>query len=183
MLISRRWRRLAGAVPVAAWLAGAGLVATWLAAGCSLIAPRFERPEISVADIQMVGGNLLQQNFLVKLNIENPNDRTVPVTSLHAEIDVAGERLASGVSNRPFVVPARGSTQFEMTVTANLALALLKLSQAHDPGRSSQGGAAPGGSGPGRSVDYDMTGIAVIDLPFLRELPFHQHGSFPLGAR
>jgi hypothetical protein len=28
-----------------------------------------------------------------------------------------------------------------------------------------------------------MTGIAVIDLPFLRELPFHQHGSFPLGAR
>lgn len=150
-----------------AWLAAA-----WLPAGCSLLAPKFERPEISVAGIQMVGGNLLQQNFLVKLNIENPNDRTLPVSSLHAEINVSGERLASGVSNRPFVVPAHGSTQFEMTVTANLALALLKLSQAN--------GQSPGQGG---SVDYDMTGAANIDLPFLRELPFHQHGSFPLGAR
>jgi hypothetical protein len=175
MLISRRWWGPASVA--AAWLAAA-----CLAAACSLVAPKFERPEITVAGIQMVGGNLLQQNFLVKLNIENPNDRTLPVTSLHAEINVSGERLASGVSNRPFVVPARGSTQFEMTVTANLALALLKLSQAN--GRSSSpGGSGPGASDQGGSVDYDMTGAANIDLPFLRELPFHQHGSFPLGSR
>jgi hypothetical protein len=30
------------------------------------------------------------------------------------------------------------------------------------------------------SIDYDLTGAASIDLPFLRDLPFHQSGSFPL---
>jgi hypothetical protein len=33
------------------------------------------------------------------------------------------------------------------------------------------------------SIDYDLTGGASIDLPFLRNLPFHQSGSFkfPVG--
>jgi hypothetical protein len=30
------------------------------------------------------------------------------------------------------------------------------------------------------SIDYDVSGAASIDLPFLRELPFHQTGSFSL---
>jgi hypothetical protein len=82
-------------------------------------------------------------------------------------LNVAGERLASGVSSAPFVVPANGSTRFDMTVTANMALALLKLSQHSKTD----------------SIDYDMTGAASIDLPFLRDLPFHQKGSFSLGSR
>lgn len=143
------------------------MVAVCLLAGCSLMAPQFERPEVSVADVELVSGNLFQQNFLVKLNIQNPNSRALPVNGLHVELNVAGERLASGVSNRPFVVPALGSTQFEMTITANLALAILKLSQHEDRGDS---------------IDYEMTGSASIDLPFLRDLPFHQKGSFSLRA-
>lgn len=134
---------------------------------CSLVAPKFAKPNLSVASIQLVSGNLLQQNFRVKLNIQNPNDRALPVTGLHVELNVAGERLASGVSNRPFLVPAFGETQFDMTITANAALALLKLSQRKDAQQD--------------SIDYDMTGAASIDLPFLRDLSFKQHGSFGLS--
>jgi LEA14-like dessication related protein len=140
----------------------------WIAAACSLVAPKFERPEVSVVSIELLSGSLFQQNFLVKLNIQNPNDRALPVTGMHAELNVAGERLASGVSNRPFVVPAQGTTQFDMTITANMALALLKLSQRADNHSD--------------SIDYDMTGSASIDLPFLRDLAFHQKGSFSLRA-
>ena len=134
------------------------------AAACSLVAPRFERPEISVAGIELMGGNLLQQNFLVKLNVQNPNGRDLPVRALHADLDVAGERLASGASDKPFVVPAHGSTQFDLHITANLALALLKWSQRtdHQPA----------------SIAYEVTGVAELDLPFLHELPFRQSGSF-----
>jgi hypothetical protein len=32
-------------------------------------------------------------------------------------------------------------------------------------------------------VDYDLTGSASIDLPFLRDLPFQQKGSLPLRLR
>ena len=139
------------------------------APACSLVAPKFERPEISVASIEWLGGNLVQQNFRVKFNIENPNNRDLPVTSLHAELNVAGARLASGVSNSAFMVPAHARSQFDMTITANMTAALLLLGQQKD--------------GHSNSIDYDMTGGAIIDLPFLRDLPFHQHGSFPLNLR
>lgn len=135
-------------------------------AGCSLVAPKFEKPQISVASVELKGGNFLQQNFLVKLNVQNPNDRSLPVTSLHVELNVDGERIASGTSSRAFVVPAHGDTQFDMDITANVALVLLKLA-----GRKDQHADL---------IAYDMTGGASLDLPFLRDLPFHQHGSFAL---
>jgi LEA14-like dessication related protein len=144
----------------------AWVVTAWIAAGCSLVAPKFERPDVSVAGIELVSGNLFEQDFLVKLNVQNPNARELPVTGLHVEVNVAGERLASGVSNRPFVVPAHGSTQFDMTITANMALALLKLRQRSDSRAD--------------SIDYDMTGSASIDLPFLHDLAFQQKGTIAL---
>ncbi|MEA3109606.1 MAG: hypothetical protein QOI88_4211 [Gammaproteobacteria bacterium] len=139
----------------------------WIAA-CSLVAPHFERPILSVTGIELVGGNLLQQNFLVKFIVQNPNDRALPVTSLHAELNVLGERVASGVSNRAFVVPAQGTSEFDMTISANLALVLFKLKASTDK-RSDD-------------IDYELTGAASIDLPFLREVPFQQRGAFSLKS-
>jgi LEA14-like dessication related protein len=143
------------------------LFTAWTAA-CSLVAPHFERPVLTVAGIELVGGNLLQQNFLVKFNVQNPNDRALPVTGLHAELNVLGERVASGIVDRAFVVPAQGSSQFDMTISANLALVLFKVTTSTDK-RSDD-------------IDYELTGVASIDLPFLREVPFHQRGVFSLKS-
>ncbi len=118
----------------------------------------------------MRGGNLLQQTFAVKLNIQNPNSRALPVRGLHAELTVGGERIASGVSDRAIIVPAFGESEFDMTITANLALALLELTD-----KANQHG---------DSIDYELIGAASIDLPFLRDLPFRQSGTFKLrGAQ
>jgi len=129
-------------------------------AACSA---KFERPNLNVVGIDMQSGNLLQQTFLVKFQIQNPNDRALPVSGLHVELHVGGEQIASGVSNRAFVVPAYGQSEFDMTITANMALAMLKLANQHAD-----------------SIDYEVTGAASLDLPFLRNLPFHQNGSFSL---
>jgi len=126
-------------------------------------AAKFERPNLMVVGIDMKSGNLLQQTFLVKFQIQNPNDRDLPVSGLHAELNVGGEQIASGVSNRAFVVPAHGQSEFDMTITANMALAMLKLANQHAD-----------------SIDYEVTGAASLDLPFMHDLPFHQNGSFPL---
>jgi LEA14-like dessication related protein len=133
---------------------------------CSLMAPKFNRPNVTVISIEMRGGNLLQQNFAVKLNIQNPNDRALPVRGLHTELSVGGEQIASGVSDRAVVIPAFGESEFDMTVSANLALALLKLTDKANQHAD--------------SIDYDLTGAASIDLPFLRNLPFHQSGALKL---
>jgi LEA14-like dessication related protein len=133
---------------------------------CSLLTPQFERPTLSVVGIELVNGNLLQQNFRVKFNIQNPNERALPVSGLHASLSVGGEPIAQGQNDRAFVVPPHGGTDFDMTITANMALALLKLSKRMDQHAD--------------SIDYEVSGAASIDLPFLRDLPFHQTGSFSL---
>jgi LEA14-like dessication related protein len=127
--------------------------------------PKFERPIITVSSIQMQSGNLLKQTFLVKFDVQNPNDRELPVSGLHADLSVAGDHIASGVSNRAFVVPALGRSEFDMTITANMALVLLKLANQHAD-----------------TIDYEVNGGASLNLPFLHDLPFRQSGSFSLKA-
>jgi LEA14-like dessication related protein len=143
-------------------------LAVWGLPACSVMAPKFNRPNVSVESIEMRGGNLLQQTFAVRLNIQNPNDRALPVKGLHVELHVGGEEVAGGVSDHAFVVPAFGESQFDMTIKANVALAVLTLASRVNQHAD--------------SVDYDLSGAASIELPFLRDLPFHQTGSFPLSG-
>ena len=139
----------------------------WLAlvlAGC---APHFERPVISVGAIDLQkGSSFLQQTFLVRFHIQNPNSRALPVNGLHAELSVEGERVASGVTSQAFVVPAHGETDFDMTINANMAVALLKLA----------------GNPHADAINYQVTGSANLDLPFLHDLPFQQAGTFSLHS-
>jgi LEA14-like dessication related protein len=145
----------------------AGLMGCLLClAACSLLTPKFERPTLTVVGVEMVGGNLLQQTFRVKFNIQNPNDRALPVSGLRADLKVAGEPVAQGQNDHAFVVPAAGNIEFDMMISSNMALALLKLASKMDQNAD--------------SIDYDVSGTASIDLPFLRDLPFHQAGSFSL---
>jgi LEA14-like dessication related protein len=134
---------------------------------CSALAPKFTKPNVSVTSIEMRGGNLLTQNFAVKLNIQNPNDRALPVRGLSVQMSVGGEQIATGVSDHAVIVPPFGAADFDMTITANMALALLKLND-----RLNQHAG---------SIDYELAGSASLDLPFLRNLPFRQTGSFALN--
>jgi LEA14-like dessication related protein len=132
------------------------------------VTPKYNRPNVTVSSIQMRSGNLLQQNFAVKLTIQNPNDRDLPVRGVHAELNVGGEQIASGISDRAIVIPAFGEAEIDVTVTANMLLALAKLTNKLNQQAD--------------SIDYDLTGAASIDLPFLRNLPFHQAGTLPLNG-
>ena len=132
----------------------------------SACAPKLTPPNVSVLSVEMQGGNLMQQNFGVKLNVQNPNDRALPIKSLHAELSVGGDQIATAVSDHSFVVPPLGESEFDMTVKANLALALLKLGLKMDQHQE--------------SIDYEVKGGVNVDLPLIPEVPFHQTGSFSL---
>ena len=137
-----------------------------LCSGCSLFRPHYERPTVTVVDVTLRKGNVFSQTLAVRFNVSNPNAGPLPVRSLHADVSVAGEAIASGTSDRAFVVPANGEQEFDMTIKANLALVLLKMGNrlgAHAD-----------------SIDYQLDGAASVDLPFVHNLPFHQSGSFAL---
>ena len=137
-----------------------------LLSACSTFTPRFERPELSVVDVRLLGGNLFQQKFRVTFDIQNPNDRALPVDHVSANLVMAGEPVASGATSRTFVVPARGETRFDMIVVANMATSLVQLAQRLN--------------GADGAVDYELDGVVRLDLPLFHSLPFHEKGSFSL---
>jgi len=133
-------------------------------AACSLLAPHVEKPTLSVTRIQLLGGSLLQQNLQVTFHVQNPNHRPLPVQGVRAELRVGGDPIASGISSHAFVVPAMGDADFDMTVTADMALGLIKLARRSD------------------AIDYEIAGEVDFDLAFFRTLPFHQSGRFSLDG-
>jgi len=128
-------------------------------AGCAYT--RLEKPKLEVVDVQLLKGDLLQQQLKLRMRVQNPNDRELPVSGITYALAVAGEAFAHGESERNFVVPALGSAEFDVNVTANAAGALLKILAG---GRKLE------------SVEYRLTGKVALSSGMLRSIPFDEKG-------
>ena len=140
--------------------------AALLLAGCVLTS-KFTAPRLSVVDVQIEHGDLWEQRLKVRMRVQNPNDRRLPVKGLDYILEVEGEQFASGASAASFVVPARGEAEFDMNVTTNLAGTLLKFL-----GR--------GSDAPGQSVAYRLTGRIALSEGLMRSIPIEERGTFRL---
>ena len=132
--------------------------------GCALIVPRLQTPRLSIVDVEVRKANLLEQQLRVRMRVENPNDRTLPVQGLSYTVYLGGQEFATGVSDASFLVPALGTAEFNMDVTANAAGALFAvLSQPR-----------------GQGIDYRMKGRVELTHGWLRSIPFEESGTFTL---
>ncbi len=138
---------------------------TLLCAGCTL-APKFQTPQLSVVDVQMLGGDLWSQRLKVRVHVQNPNERPLPVRSLDYTFEVEGQTFATGASTEAFTVPALGESDFDMNVTTNLAGTMLKL--------------LTRGASADNNVAYRLSGTLSLSAGLLRSIPFDQRGSFKL---
>jgi LEA14-like dessication related protein len=129
--------------------------------GCSLFVPKLEKPTLSVVRVQMLKSDLWHQEFKVRIRVQNPNDRELPVKGIVYELDVEGQELAHGMSGDSFVVPALGEAEFDMSVSANMANMLIKLLN-------------KGGS----QVEYRIYGKISLSAGLLRSIAFDDHGTF-----
>lgn len=136
--------------------------------GCSLLVPRLETPRLSIVNVQLEKGDIFEQRLKVRMRVQNPNDRTLPIRGLSYTLEVSGEEFARGVSGTSFTVPALGEAEFDMNVTANMATALIKLL-----GRGKD-------SMPDR-IDYRIVGKVSLSEGWLRSIPFEERGSFALN--
>lgn len=141
----------------------AALLAAVMLGACAL-SPRLEAPQLSVADVQLLGGDLMQQRLRVRMHVENPNDRALAVQGIVYTLEVEGQEFASGESAASFTVPALGQADFDMNVTTNLAATLLRI--------------VSGGNT--HALAYHLTGKVTLAQGFLRSIPFEQRGSFKL---
>lgn len=136
-----------------------------LVAGCSTLAPKLQAPRLSILNIEILKSDLLQQQLRVRMRVQNPNDRALPISSITYAIEVAGEEFAHGDSDRNFIVPALGETEFDVNVTANAASLLLRLA---------------GGGTRNRELEYRLVGKVSLSSGLLRNIPFEQKGVLPL---
>jgi len=144
------------------------LIATLALAACSSLT-KLETPRLSIVNVQVQKSDLFEQRLLVRLRVQNPNDRVLPVKGITFRLEVEGEDFAQGASGSPFDVPAFGEAEFDMTVTANMATALLRL--------ATRGGSADKAL---ESLDYRMVGKVSLASGFLRTIPFEEKGTIKL---
>lgn len=130
-------------------------------AGCSLFVPKLEKPVLSVESVRLIKGDLFHQELMMRMRVQNPNDRELPVRSITYQLEVDGQELAHGMSGDSFVVPALGEAEFDMSVSANMAGMLIKLL-----GQSNT------------SVEYRLSGKVALSAGLLRSIPFNQTGRF-----
>jgi len=140
-------------------------LAAGLLGGCSLFVPKLEAPSLSIVNVELLKSGLWEQHLKVRMRVQNPNDRTLPVKGISYTIDLSGQPFASGESGASFVIPAKGEAEFDMSVTANMAGALFKL--------LSRGDSSAG-------IDYRIAGKVSLSEGLLRTVPFDQHGTFKL---
>lgn len=135
--------------------------------GCAVFAPRLETPRLSIVGVEIMKSDFREQRLRVRLRVQNPNDRMLPVKGLAFSLELQGEDFARGVSAQRFEVPAFGEAEFDMNVTANAAATLLRLL-----GRGEEFS--------GETVAYRLTGKLSLESGLLRSIPFTEEGSFRL---
>jgi LEA14-like dessication related protein len=134
--------------------------------GCSLLRPQFKTPRLAIVNVAIERSDFVTQHLRVRMRVDNPNDRALPVKGLEYSLYIEGDEAAHGISDAAFTVPALGEAEFDMSVTANMAGTLLHLLGRGAEARD--------------HIDYRIAGKVELSRGLLRSIPFEQSGAFSL---
>jgi LEA14-like dessication related protein len=144
------------------------IVALTALAACSSLGPKLETPRLNIVKVAMTSGDIFNQNFLVQLNVQNPNDRELPIKGIEYKLFLQGDSFAEGTSARAFTVPANGETEFDMTVRTNFVSSVGRL-------LTRLGGK--------KTVEYVFEGKVLLASGMIRNIPFQESGSVDLATK
>jgi LEA14-like dessication related protein len=100
--------------------------------GCSWLRQELVDPDIQVIGFKhLKGNNLLEQRFILRLQLTNPNDLELDVKAISFLFNIADIELIQGVSNDVPVIKPYSKTEFTVQGSANViqAARLLKKMQ------------------------------------------------------
>jgi LEA14-like dessication related protein len=152
---------------IAAISACVGLL--WMLSACSAFVPKLQSPTLSLVSLKMMSGDIFSQKFRVRIKVENPNDRELPIKSIEYELFMQGDSFAKGNSAAPFVVPSRGEMEFDLTMETNFISSFGRLFSKFDGTGNTQ-------------VQYDLLGAIRLDKSFVGKVPFSQTGVIDLRS-
>ncbi|MFC3607443.1 LEA type 2 family protein [Stutzerimonas tarimensis] len=89
--------------------------------GCSTwFGGRFEQPDVELVKVDIVKARMLEQEFLLRFRIDNPNDKSLPVRGLVYKVWLNDLELAEGESSAWANIPANSRGIYEVPVRTNL---------------------------------------------------------------
>jgi LEA14-like dessication related protein len=161
--VCRRHQR-AGTALAAGLLGCAGAAAAALLACCALA--QLKAPTITPESVEVTDLQIEEQRFKVRLDVQNPNDRPLPIKSVTCTLAIAGIDVGRGESAQPFSVPANGDTEFDLLVETNLVSSVPDLLR-----RILAGGEPP---------KYRFSGWVNPDIALMPPIPFSKSGELEL---
>jgi len=132
-------------------------------AACST--PKLAVPKLALVSVAMTSADIFNQQFMVRLNVENPNDTELRITGIDYKLFLEGDSFAEGLSNKPFTVPASGDTDFDMIVRTNFVSSAGRLVSRLN-GRD--------------QVQYVVEGKVLTEISGLKKIPFQESGTVTL---
>jgi LEA14-like dessication related protein len=89
-------------------------------AACTGMPARVEPPSVTVSDVRMGTAGVFEQQFFVKLRIQNPNDNDLQIKGSSFELELNDQPFAKGVSAQSVTVPRFGSEFVEIEAVSSL---------------------------------------------------------------
>jgi LEA14-like dessication related protein len=132
---------------------------------CSAMGPKLAVPKLALVTVAMTSADIFNQQFLVRVNVQNPNDRELPITGIDYKLFLEGDSFSEGVSNKPFTVPAQGDIDFDMVVRTNFVSGAARLMSRLN-GRD--------------QVQYVVEGKILTDISMMKKIPFQETGTVNL---
>ncbi|GLK89566.1 LEA type 2 family protein [Pseudomonas turukhanskensis] len=140
--------------------------------GCSWFAGDLQDPTVRLQKVDVVKAKLTEQEFVLHLRLDNPNDSDLPIRGLTFSLYLNDIKLADGESDVWATVPANGHRTLKIPLRTNLwrnLRPIAKMLENHDkPIRYRFYGVADTGVIFGPSVHLERNG-EIIPGDFISE--------------
>ncbi len=148
-------------------LGGVLLLSTVLG-GCSTwFSADFRTPDVQLVDVELVYAKMLEQEFLLKFRIDNPNSDSLPVRGINYTLHLNGTLLGRGQSNQWLTVPANSTEYVTLRAHTNLWRHVKSFVALFN--------------NPNQPISYALEAELKTGLIFNKTVPVRRQGSFTPG--
>ena len=89
-------------------------------AGCTGLPPGAQAPTVTISDFGVGNAGLFEQQFNLKLRIQNPNPEEFKVDGMAFDLEINDQQFARGVGNEMVTVPRYGSAFMSVEAVSTL---------------------------------------------------------------
>jgi LEA14-like dessication related protein len=116
-------------------IAVAAVLVAAVLAGCAGLPPGAQAPSVTIADFGIGNAGLFEQQFDLKLRIQNPNPEEFRVDGIAFELEINDQLFARGVGNQAVTVPRYGSGFMQVEAVSTLGSLVKQFARVAQDGK------------------------------------------------